>query len=1033
MKPVIFPPESRPILSLEKRPHVTVSELSVVEVGVDYMVVTSEEPLPLKGNLLFEGQSIPFSKRQEHQLDELHYSELSLNPNEAATLQRSLLARLPAEKLSEWILNNLSDNLSENLNTKNLEEGDSNSSPSHHIESEVDHGLITRLFEKVITGLYLKPWLSVLLLILLSIFPFSQLPHLKMDPSLDRILVQGTPEMLFYQKSLKLFGSDKSAILFIQDKDIFKKEKLEILRQLAWDFQKWPEIERVNSVFTSSFIRNQEETLYTEPLFQELPNNKDKLSFLLQKVQKDPILHGRLIDVPKDSLVFILKLNPETKDFHKFATKVKEKISPLKKNFRAFFQTGEPTIELFQTEEMNSSPKIFLPLIALILFLSFTFLVRSLHAFIITMFATGLSLAWSFGLMTWMGIPIQIMVILIPAITLSLSATEIVHLATSLKGAWQRGLYGVEGLAYMSRDIGRAIFLTFTSTALGFLSVRLSEILVLQEFAIVSFMSLVLVFVITLLYLPLHFRLFGPKDPKNIKNTENIVNIKKSSEKVLKEDTTSFSDLKVFDFLRKKFNLYYLNSFFSRKSIFVFFIIVVIHLVFATRVKMDNDSFEMIAKRTTVKKNLDTFKREMGGMKEIHLVIESKESLLKSKHLKTIWKLHQKIEAKEKVVDVQSIAGLMALLNKEMRSGLEQDYKIPDSKNLISQYMLTLSRDDVDPYLSPDKLTANIRLAHDISSSSATDEFIHEIEGLVQEELKGSELLTLSTTQLTSRNILNVHAANTIITSQVLSLVTMSLVIITLMSIFFRSLKIGLVSLIPNLVPIIGLFGMMGFLEIPLNIGTCIVAAITIGIAADDTIHLFSRYFKDRSLMSDPFLAGKESINEELIPILSTSLTLSLSFLTFLFAKFIPLLQFGVLSAYVLALAVISDLYIGPWVLTTFDLKRMKGTHHFFTYLLNHRCWYGAGDFAQLTLTDKLMVLRAGRFKAYYKGNGPLKVSPLDGHVCFIMRGRGKAHQVGAILKETDDFYQEEVLILSVDKKKLAHLSPRIFEKFCNN
>lgn len=1014
MKPVIFPPESRPTLSLEKRPHVTVSSLAVVEAGADYMVVTSEAPLPLKGNLLFEGETISFSKRQEYKLDELHYSELSLGAQDAANLQRSLLARLPAEKLSEWILSNLTENLDQVKSQ--VESNSQNQSHSHQFsESEIDHGFITKVFEKTVTNLYLKPWVSVVLLILLSIFPITQLPHLKMDPSLDRILVQGSPEMLFYKKSLKLFGSDKSAILFIQDQDIFKKEKLEVLRQLAWDFQKWPEIERVNSVFTSSFIRNQEETLYTEPLFQELPTN-ESLPGLLDKVQTDPILHGRLIDVPKNSLVFILKINPEIKGLHGIATKVKEKIAPLKGQFKSFFQTGEPTIELFQTKEMNSSPKIFLPLIALILFFSFTFIVRSLHAFVITIFATGLSLVWSFGLMTWMGIPIQIMVILIPAITLSLSATEIVHLASSLKSAWQRGLYGVEGLAYMSRDIGRAIFLTFTSTALGFLSVRLSEILVLQEFAIVSFMALVLVFVITLLYLPLHFRLFGPKSGHQVN-----------------EASDSFSDLKIFSFLRKKFNLYYLNSFFSRKSAFVFAIIILVHLVFATRVKMDNDSFEMIAKRTTVKKNLDTFKKEMGGMKEIHLVIESKESLLKSVHLKTLWKLHQKIESRPEVIDVQSIAGLMALLNKEMRSGLDEDYKIPDSKNLISQYMLTLSRDDVDPYLSPDKLTANIRLAHDISSSSATDRFISEVKELIDQELKDTELIKVSSIELTSRNILNVHAANTIITSQVLSLVTMSLVIIFLMSLFFRSVKIGLISLIPNLVPIIGLFGIMGFLEIPLNIGTCIVAAITIGIAADDTIHLFSRYFKDRSLMSDPFLAGKESINEELIPILSTSLTLSLSFMTFLFAKFIPLLQFGVLSAYVLALAVISDLYIGPWVLTNFDLKKMKGTQHFFTYLLNHRCWHGNGEFAKLPLSEKLLVLRAGRFRAFYKGHGPLQISPQDHEVCFIIRGRGQKFKAGERLTETDDFHQEEVLILTVNKKKLAHLSPRIFEKFCNN
>ncbi len=944
MKPVIFPPEARPLLSLEKRAHQSVSECSVVEVGGDYMVVTSTDPLPLKGKLLFEGQAYEYSKRGEHQLDDLHYSELSLEPENAAQLQRSLLARLPAQELSEWILSNMGDPPAQE--------------PKSHFsaqeENQLDQGLVTRVFEFIVCQLYQKAWLSLLLLILLSIFPISQLPKLRMDPSLDRLLVKNSPEMLYYNKSLAIFGSDESAILYVQDPNIFSKEKLKTLRSLVWDFQKWPEVERVNSVFTSSFIRGQDETLYTEPLFQNIPPD-DEMAGMLSLVQQDPMLHGRLIDVPKNVLVFILKLSPENRGLHHFAKKVENKIAPIKPKFKKFFQTGEPAIELFETHEMEFSPKIFLPLIILILFFSFTFIIRSFHAFIITLFAATLSLVWSFGIMTWMGIPVQIMIILIPTITLSLSATEIVHLATSLRSAWQKDLFGLEALRYMSRDVGRPIFLTFTSTALGFLSIRISDILMLQEFALVSFMSLILVFVITLLYLPLHFRLFGPKESPVPKADHPFPQTAKAQ--------GGFENLKIFSFLQKKFHLYYLNSFFSRKAAFVFGVFIILNLVLASRVKMDNDSFEMIANRTTVKKDLDFFKNNMGGMKEIHLVLETEnESLLKPDHLKSIWRLHQRIEAMPQVVDVQSIAGLMALLNKEMRSGFDKDYKIPSSPNLISQYMLTLSRDDVDPYLAPDKMSANIRLAHDISSSAASDQFIESVEKILSQLIEESSLRGIVKTNLTSRNILNLHAAKTITKSQILSLVTMSVVIVFLMAIFFRSIKIGLVSLIPNLVPIVGLFGLMGLLDIPLNIGTCIVAAITIGIAADDTIHLFSRYFKDRALMSDPFLTGKESIYEELIPILSTSLTLSLGFLTFAFAKFIPLLQFGVLSAYVLVLAVISDLYIGPWVLTAFDLKTMKGTRHFFTYLLNHRCWHGTGELAQLPLNERMQVLRAGVF-----------------------------------------------------------------------
>lgn len=1002
MKPLIFEPEFRPTITLFPHGNRTFASCRLVEIGEGYLILSGSESLPLKGHFQYEGQSFSFTKKEEENLEGEFYSHLSISFKDGQELYRKLLVRLPTDQLSEWLVENLQ-------NTQ-----------KNHLKEAVapipqESGLITNILEKVIITLYRKPWFSLLLITLLSIFPVSQLPKIKVDPSLERILVKDSPQMKIYKESLSFFGSDKSVILLIHDKDIFTEEKLKELRSLAWEFQKWPDIERVNSVFTSSYIRNQEETLYTDPLFEELPPKAD----LIEKVQRDPILHGRLIDVPKNTLVFVLKLNKEIQGMHVVAKKVGKTIAPLKKNFETFIQTGEPSIEEFQTKEMADSTKIFLPLIAFILLLGFTFFVRSLHAFVITLLATGLSLVWSFGLMTWMGIPIQIMIILIPGITLTLSATEIVHMATSLRSGWLKGYQGENALSFMCHDIGKAIFLTFTSTALGFLSIRLSEILILQEFAIVSFLTLSLVFVITLIYLPLHFSIYDKWKSSSSKN------------KIRDEQAylNSLQDLPFLIKLRERFYVFYLNSFFNKKALTLLLIFVGIHIYFATKVHMDNDTFEMIADRTQVKRDLNTFKNEIGGMKEIHLVLESKENILTPEHLPILWSIHQKLEKISETKNVQSITGILALLNKEMRSGNEEDYRIPGSQNLIDQYMLSLSRDDIDPFLSPDKTKTNIRISHDISSSVATERYIEDIEKLVTELTKNQGIKFY----LTSRNILNIHAGNTIIKSQTLSLLTMSIVIITLMAFFFKSLRVGFISLIPNLIPIIGLFGVMGLFDVPLNVGTCIVAAITIGIAADDTIHLFSRYFKDRQKDLNPFSTGKESIEEELTPILTTSLSLSLSFSTFLFAKFIPLLQFGLLSAYVLVLAVISDLYIGPWILTFFDLQKLKARGHQFAYLLDNTKYSAHSLFGGLSLSEQMKLLRAGHFQLFHPGAKGQNLSPLPDSFTLILKGKGKHFREGEILKKSDLFDQNELLILNLSKKRLQHLSPRIFEKFCNN
>ncbi|MCF8058386.1 MAG: MMPL family transporter [Bacteriovoracaceae bacterium] len=984
MKPLIFDPRDRPHIYVEKASSQSASVCKVVEIGHEYLVVQGEHALPLRGSLAFEGESYPFDKLDEQKIDSLHYTHLRLKNNSSEDLYRLLLTRLPTEQLSEWLI----DQLPNNHPSESFQEIS---------EEEIDNGLIATTFEKIILTLYKRPWLSVFLLLALSIFPAINIVNIKFDPSLDRILIKDSPEMKIYKNSLKLFGSDRSAIIFIQDPDIFNPEKLKLLRDLSWRLQKWPQIEKVHSVFTSSFIRNKDETLYTEPIFQNIGDDSREL---LKKIQEDPILHGRLIDVPKGILIISIQLDKDIKILSTIATEIEKEIAPLKKDFKLLYQTGESKMELFNKQEMASSPMIFLPLIALILFLGFAFFIKSIDAFVITIFGTIFSVFWSFGVMTYFDIPIQLMIILIPGITLTLSATEIVHMISSYKTGFSNGLSKEKALSFMSRDIGKAIVLTFSSTSLGFLSIFLSEIQLLEEFAIVSFIALICDFFVTILYFPLHIKFISSKEVP----TE-----------------TKKKKLKIFKLLENKFHTTYLNSFFSSKSLYIVLLFIVINLWFASKVRMDNDSIEMIAPYTQIKKDLTYFKNSIGGMKSIHLVIESEESLLTPKNLSKLWSIHDKINNLLEVKSVQSIAGVLSLLNKEMISGNISDYRVPHSENLISQYMLTLSRDDVDPYITPDKLKANIKIYHDVSSSVLTEEFIKSVEHLVQEELAGHKLGFY----LTSRNILNINAGNTIIRSQALSLIAMSIVIICLMTIFFKSIRIGALSLIPNLIPIVGLFGIMGMFNISLNIGTMVVAAITIGIAADDTIHLFSRYFKDRLSDLSPFSTASKSIHEELIPILTTSLTLSLSFSTFVISKIIPVLEFGLLSTYVLILAVISDLYIGPWLLTYFDLFKIKGRENYFRYLIGPRALSKDTDLNQLSYQELFTLLRSGKFEVLIKGT----FIPKEEVMAILINGDLLNYKEGNIVKESDTVTQEDTLLFTITKKDLRHLSPNILGK----
>jgi len=129
--------------------------------------------------------------------------------------------------------------------------------------------------------------------------------------------------------------------------------------------------------------------------------------------------------------------------------------------------------------------------------------------------------------------------------------------------------------------------------------------------------------------------------------------------------------------------------------------------------------------------------------------------------------------------------------------------------------------------------------------------------------------------------------------------------------------KAGFLSLIPNLFPIIIIFGVMGFFNIPLNTGTAMIAAIAIGIAADDTIHFMVRYNREMKRLNDQDQAMVECIHKEIRPVLTTSVALALGFAILAFSNFVPVIYFGLLSALVMLLALAGDLVLTPILLSS--------------------------------------------------------------------------------------------------------------------
>ena len=219
MKTMIFPPDERPILYASLMPGDQEVACSLVEIGKDSIILHSPIALPLRGKIKFKNELIEFKKLEEAQVDELFYAEITIDAEDLFAFKVHFLARQSVENITHWIMDEGStpEQINKQQDLQDLESKKDTIPPQ---------GLLADAIGKTLSFFYQHWYLAIFSLILISIFPATQISKLTFDPSLDRLLVQDGREMKQYKESIQTFGPDRVAILYFEDDEIFTKEKL---------------------------------------------------------------------------------------------------------------------------------------------------------------------------------------------------------------------------------------------------------------------------------------------------------------------------------------------------------------------------------------------------------------------------------------------------------------------------------------------------------------------------------------------------------------------------------------------------------------------------------------------------------------------------------------------------------------------------------------------------------------------------------------------------------------------------------------
>jgi hypothetical protein len=234
-------------------------------------------------------------------------------------------------------------------------------------------------------------------------------------------------------------------------------------------------------------------------------------------------------------------------------------------------------------------------------------------------------------------------------------------------------------------------------------------------------------------------------------------------------------------------------------------------------------------------------------------------------------------------------------------------YQIPESSDLVSQYLLLYNADDLDDYVNTEFNHARISVRTAIHGSGAQKKLIERIETFLKTVNFGSLQV-----RVTGRAVKDLSVVTSLVKGQIYSLATAALVISVIFLLVFRSVSLAGLSMIPNAFPIVLNFGIMGMAGIALDTGTALISAVALGIVVDDTIHFLIEYQRQRTQGVGIRGAVETVISQKGLGITSSSVIVCIGFGILVMSRFMPVVHFGLLCAIIMVTAIIGDMLLLP-------------------------------------------------------------------------------------------------------------------------
>ncbi|ERM83942.1 hypothetical protein P872_01395 [Rhodonellum psychrophilum GCM71 = DSM 17998] len=741
------------------------------------------------------------------------------------------------------------------------------------------------MFEKksAFWGLGLSAVISLMLLLLR--------PQLLFDYDFESFFPSDDPELAFYQDFRERFENDNDYLLIAlgNSSGIFEKGFLENASRFQSELKKLEFAERVISIL------DLEESIINPfgIVKRKVLDWSDALtlSTTSERVLKDPQFSENLISKEGDYLLIILKnkqlITKEEGD--QLYGSVKQLLE--NSGIETYYSAGKIKAQGEFVSLLQAEFAFFLGISFLLIIVVLYLIFRTWWGILVPVFVLATGIAWTIAIMMLLGKPLDIMSVMQPTILLVVGLSAMVHYLTFYLTQLRNGLPKDKAIHATFSGLFLAIFLTFLTTSLGFFSLYATSAVSLKMFGLFSGLGVLLMFLSVVLITPGLLYLLGP--------------------------LSSVSRDKWVENWRIGLRISLLLTLANRKLVVIGFgLVSVLSLIGISQLQINGYLLDNLPRDHKLVEEFNFFDRQFGGSKPLEISLEVGEkakTLLDREVLEEIVVLETFLHDKFSVRTIISPLTLVKNINKALNGGNVNAFRLPSPGQMLlisSNVEMALEKAGLK-LLSEDRKSGRLSSRTSDEGSLKSSILKKELEDFLKSEIN-SDLLKV---KLTGTSIL-IDKSHETITYQMAKGLGIAFVLVGLVIGFlFRSWRISLLVLLPNVIPLLWMCGVMWLLGIELKLTTAIVFTVAFGIAVDDSIHFMTKLQSELKKGKSLLYAIKRTYLETGKAIILTTLILVSGFSILIFSDFGVTYLAGLLISMALVFALLSDLLLLPILL----------------------------------------------------------------------------------------------------------------------